>query len=162
MMSENTYPVIKVTDLAYVRFRAPDLDEMEIFLSHFGLKRAARTEKALYMRATNQEHHVHITEIGEPAFIGHAFYANSEADLKLFSKTPTASNVEQIIIYPESLQSSTSGGLGSNPQNVQIRQNPQAPKTSYIRQNHQHSQIEQKVYIMMNFHLYIQMIIYLR
>ena len=96
MMSENTYPVIKVTDLAYVRFRAPDLDEMEIFLSHFGLERSARTEKALYMRASNQEHHVHITEIGEPAFIGHAFYANSEADLDLFSKTPTASNVEQI------------------------------------------------------------------
>ena len=30
-------PAIKVQDLAYVRLRAPDLDAMEEFLTHFGL-----------------------------------------------------------------------------------------------------------------------------
>lgn len=88
--------MIKVTGLAYARFRAPDLDEMEIFLKHFGLERSARTETALYMRATDEDHHVHITEIGNPAFIGPAFYAGSESDLEKFSRAPGASNVEEI------------------------------------------------------------------
>ena len=35
-------PVIKVRDLAYGRLRAPDLDAMEEFLTHFGMIRAAR------------------------------------------------------------------------------------------------------------------------
>ena len=34
--------LIKVRDLAWVRLRAPDLDAMEEFLTHFGLTRAAR------------------------------------------------------------------------------------------------------------------------
>ena len=36
--------VIKVEDLAYVRFGAPDLDRMEAFLADFGLERTLRTE----------------------------------------------------------------------------------------------------------------------
>ncbi|MGY9001272.1 MAG: VOC family protein, partial [Rhodospirillales bacterium] len=88
--------MIKVTGLAYARFRAPDLDEMEIFLKHFGLERSARTETALYMRATDEDHHVHITEIGNPAFIGPAFYAGSESDLEKLARAPGASNVEEI------------------------------------------------------------------
>ncbi len=43
--------MIKVTDVAYARFRAPDLDKMEGFLKDFGLERSARTDNALYMRA---------------------------------------------------------------------------------------------------------------
>ena len=50
-------PSIKVEDLAYVRLRAPDLDVMEEFLTHFGLIRAARTPSALYMRGTDPAHH---------------------------------------------------------------------------------------------------------
>ena len=88
--------MIKVIDLAYARFRAPDLDEMEIFLRDFGLERSARTENALYMRATDGDHHVHITELGNPAFVGPAFYADNETDLEILSQTPGASNVEQI------------------------------------------------------------------
>ena len=34
-------PLIKVKDLAYGRLRAPDLDQMEEFLIHFGMTRAA-------------------------------------------------------------------------------------------------------------------------
>ena len=88
--------MINVTDLAYARFRAPDLDEMETFLKHFGLQRSARTETALYMRATDNNHHVHITELGDPEYIGHAFYAASKADLETISQLPGASNVEEI------------------------------------------------------------------
>lgn len=89
--------MIKVTDLAYARYRAPDLDEMETFLGHFGLARSARTDKALYMRATDKQHHVHITEIGEPEFRGFALCVGSESDLEILSNSPEASDIEDIL-----------------------------------------------------------------
>ncbi len=42
--------VIKAAEFAWPRMEAPDLDEMEEFLTHFGLIRAERTPTALYMR----------------------------------------------------------------------------------------------------------------
>src|SRR6266536_3320737 len=59
-------PLIKVTDLAYGRLRAPDLDVAEKFLTNFGMERAARTPTAVYMRGTDPAHHIHVTEKGEP------------------------------------------------------------------------------------------------
>ena len=49
-------PHIKVTDMAYSRLKAPDLDVMEEFLLRFGMVRAARTAHALYMRGTDPPH----------------------------------------------------------------------------------------------------------
>lgn len=89
-------PGIKVTDLAFGRLRAPDLDAMEAFLGDFGMVRAARTSRALYMRGTDPAHHIHVTELGEPAFVGLAWYAASEEDLHRLAKTPGASAVEAI------------------------------------------------------------------
>ncbi len=88
--------VIKVKELAYGRLRAPDLDAMEEFLTHFGMSRSARTDDALYMRGTDSAHHIHITEKGEPGFIGFAYLADSEEDLETLSKQPGASAVEDI------------------------------------------------------------------
>ena len=88
--------MIKVRDIAYARFKAPDLDVMEEFLRDFGLERSARTETALYMRACSSEHHVHITELGEPAFVGMAFCAANEADLHTLSDSPAASDMMDI------------------------------------------------------------------
>ena len=84
-------PVIKVTDFAYGRLRAPDLDMMEEFLTHFGMIRAERTPNALYMRGTDPAHHIHVTEKGDPAFVGLAYYAASEDDLKRLAQVPGAS-----------------------------------------------------------------------
>jgi catechol 2,3-dioxygenase-like lactoylglutathione lyase family enzyme len=89
-------PVIKVTDFAYGRLRAPDLDVMEEFLTHFGMIRAERTQNALYMRGTDPAHHIHVTEKGDPAFVGLAYYAASEDDLKRLAQAPGASAVEEI------------------------------------------------------------------
>jgi hypothetical protein len=47
-------PIIRVTDIAFPRFQAPDLDRMEAFLLDFGMVRSARTESALYMRGTTR------------------------------------------------------------------------------------------------------------
>ena len=88
--------MIKVLDIAYARFRAPNLDLMENFLLDFGLKRSARTDNALYMRATDESHHVHITELGDPEFVGYALCASSEADLHKISAIPGASKIEDI------------------------------------------------------------------
>ncbi len=89
-------PHIKVSDIAYGRLRAPDLDVAEEFLTRFGMKRADRTATALYMRGTDPAHHIHVTEKGEPKFVGLAYYAESEDDLKRLAKAPGASDVEAI------------------------------------------------------------------
>jgi catechol 2,3-dioxygenase-like lactoylglutathione lyase family enzyme len=89
-------PIIKVKDLAYGRLRSPDLDVAEEFLTHFGMVRAARTPTALYMRGTDSAHHIHVTEKGDPGFVGLAYYAASEEDLHRVAKAPGASAVEDI------------------------------------------------------------------
>jgi catechol 2,3-dioxygenase-like lactoylglutathione lyase family enzyme len=87
---------IKARDIAYGRLRAPDLDVMEEFLTRFGLMRVERTSQALYMRGSDPPHHIHITEKGEPRFVGLAYYAQSEDDLRQLAKAPGASAVETI------------------------------------------------------------------
>jgi catechol 2,3-dioxygenase-like lactoylglutathione lyase family enzyme len=88
--------VIQLNDLAYVRFRAPDLDRMESFLLEFGLQRAARTDTALYMRGADAQHHIHVTELGEPAFLGVGLEAASAAGLETIAKVAGAGPVERI------------------------------------------------------------------
>jgi catechol 2,3-dioxygenase-like lactoylglutathione lyase family enzyme len=88
--------LIKVKDLAYGRLRAPDLDAMEEFLTHFGMVRSARTPNALYMRGSDPAHHLHVTEKGDPRFVGFAYSAASEEDLHRVARVPGASPVEPI------------------------------------------------------------------
>src|SRR6185503_19832464 len=94
--AEDLMPGIKVADIAYGRLRAPDLDVMEEFLTHFGMVRAARTPKALYMRGTDPHHHLHVTVLGAPAFVGSAWYAAREEDLAVLAQQPGASGVETL------------------------------------------------------------------
>ena len=56
--------MIKVKDVAFPRFRAPDLDKMESYLEDFGMVRSARTEDKLFMRGLDASHHIHVTELG--------------------------------------------------------------------------------------------------
>lgn len=81
-----TSPIIRVSDMAFPRFQAPDLDRMEAFLTDFGMRRSARTERALFMRGTDSQHHVHVTHRGEAAFVGLAFRAASHADLHTLAR----------------------------------------------------------------------------
>ncbi len=90
-------PIIRVADIAWIRLRSPDLDLAERYLADFGLVRAGRTEAALYMRGTDPEHHIHITERGAAAVISIAFRARSEEDLhRLARGAEGASAVEAI------------------------------------------------------------------
>ena len=88
-------PTIKVADFAFPRMEAPDLDEMEEFLTHFGLTRAARTADALYMRGADSRHHLHVTHKGGTKFIGFAYHAD-EADLERLATLPGASGIESL------------------------------------------------------------------
>ncbi len=77
---------VKVMDLAFVRFRSPDLDQMETFLTEFGMHRSHRDDTTLYMRGTDDEGFVHVTHRDdEPGFVGLAFEARSEAELSVLS-----------------------------------------------------------------------------
>jgi catechol 2,3-dioxygenase-like lactoylglutathione lyase family enzyme len=88
--------VIKVRDLAFGRLQSPDLDQMEEFLTDFGMYRAGRTNDALYMRGTGSDSHIHVTHKGKPAFVGIAFEANDLSDLQKLSKQPGASQIEHV------------------------------------------------------------------
>jgi catechol 2,3-dioxygenase-like lactoylglutathione lyase family enzyme len=87
---------IKVTDIAFGRMRAPDLDRAEQFLVDFGMVRSDRTPTALYMRGTDPAHHLYVAELGEPRFVGCGFHAASEEDLHRLARTEGASPVEEI------------------------------------------------------------------
>ena len=56
---------IKSQGVAYVRFSAPDLDEMEAFLTEFGMARAERSGDALYMRGLDENPFLHESHLGE-------------------------------------------------------------------------------------------------
>lgn len=77
--------VIKVEDIAHVRFRAPDLDRMAQYLADFGLLPAEAGPDRLYVRGRGSAPFVHVTERGEPAFLAVGFRAQSVADLEALS-----------------------------------------------------------------------------
>ena len=89
-------PIMKAYDLAYGRLRSPDLDKQEEFLTDFGMVRADRTKNALYMRGTDAPHHIHVTELGEPRYVGIAVHAASMEDLDRVSRVDGASKIEDI------------------------------------------------------------------
>lgn len=88
--------MLKVTDVSFVRFAAPDLDAMERFAMAFGLVKTERTDDTLYCRGTDPEPFVHVTELGEPGFRGVAFDAASAQDLEAASQIQGASAVEPL------------------------------------------------------------------
>ncbi len=87
--------MIKVHDIAYVRFAAPDLDAMERFLVDFGLV-PSRSGNTIYSRGTDPSPYFHVTEQGEAAFLGAAFEAASAEDLVAASKLDGASPIEKL------------------------------------------------------------------
>lgn len=73
--------IIKVEDIAHVRFAAPDLVHMRGFLDDFGLACFEEGGK-LYGRAGDGRPFVHVTEKGDPAFLALGLRAASAHDLK--------------------------------------------------------------------------------
>jgi catechol 2,3-dioxygenase-like lactoylglutathione lyase family enzyme len=88
--------MIKIKDIAYARFAAPDLDAMERFLGAFGLVVTARGDDRLYARGTDPAPYLHVTERGDPGFRGVAFEAASADDLRAAAGLDGASPLEKI------------------------------------------------------------------
>ncbi|HEX2590393.1 MAG TPA: VOC family protein [Rhizomicrobium sp.] len=87
--------IIKIDDVAYVRFRAPDLGEMRTYLEEFGLAVAASDDNRLFMRGTGTAPFLHATEKGEPGFAAVGFRAKSLGDLHTLAKA-TDTKVEPL------------------------------------------------------------------
>src|SRR5258707_5348208 len=89
-------PAVKVSEFVYGRLQSPNLDQAETFLTAFGMVRAARTNTALYMRGTDPVHHLHVTELGEPRFLGLGFAVSDPDELKCIARLSGASGIESI------------------------------------------------------------------
>ncbi|MBV9542610.1 MAG: glyoxalase, partial [Alphaproteobacteria bacterium] len=74
--------IIKVEDIAHVRFNAPDLAVMKTFLAEFGLQTVTSNAGVLYARGAGPQPFVHATTLGEPGFRALGFKAESVADLE--------------------------------------------------------------------------------
>ena len=96
-MPQSSHPQrVKATDVAFARVTAPDLDAMEEFLTKLGMVRSARTADKLFMRGATEDHHLHVTELGEARNVGLAFQTPDEEDLHRMAKAPGASPVHEI------------------------------------------------------------------
>lgn len=73
-------PIIKVEDIAHVRFAAPDLAQMRAFLDDFGME-SFESHGRLYGRGTDGRPFLHVTEPGEARFVALGFRAETVADL---------------------------------------------------------------------------------
>lgn len=83
---ERAMSTIKIEDIAFVRFRAPDLAQMRAFLEEFGLTVMEDGER-LFARGAGQSPFLHATELGEPGFAGLGLRASSLADLEALAAT---------------------------------------------------------------------------
>jgi catechol 2,3-dioxygenase-like lactoylglutathione lyase family enzyme len=85
---------IRIEDIAWVRFRAPDLAAMQAWLEEFGLTPAAAQPDRLFMRGTSEAPFLHATERGEAGFAALGLRAASLADLE------TLAAAEQLPLEP--------------------------------------------------------------
>ena len=77
--------VINIEDIAHVRFSAPDLGVMRNFLNEFGMVCQDHADGRLYARGHDGRPFIHVTELGEPYFIGLGLRAQSVDDLHLLA-----------------------------------------------------------------------------
>ena len=76
--------LIRVEDIAHVRYGAPDLAAMRAFLQDFGLA-CFEADGRLYARGNDGRPFVHVTEPGEPGFRALGFRAASITDLEVLA-----------------------------------------------------------------------------
>ena len=72
---------IQVEDIAFVRFRAPDLEAMAAFARDFGLACESPSHGRVYAHGTGPSPFLHATELGDPGFLALGLRAASLEDL---------------------------------------------------------------------------------
>ncbi|MFZ9396312.1 MAG: VOC family protein [Erythrobacter sp.] len=78
-------PVIKVEDIAHVRFAAPDLSVMRAFLEDFGMSCFEESGR-LYGKGSDGRPFVHVTELGPTAYLAVGLRAQSVEDLERLAR----------------------------------------------------------------------------
>ena len=79
--------VIKIEDIAHVRFAAPDLRKMRTFLTDFGLETWEGEDGLLFARVSDGTAFSHSTQQGEPRFLGLGLRAESVEDLERLARS---------------------------------------------------------------------------
>lgn len=82
--------IVRIEDISHVRFKAPDLDEMERFLVSFGLAPFRDARGVLYGRGSGGAPFLHITEEGPPGFVALGFRVASLEDLEALARAEAA------------------------------------------------------------------------
>ena len=82
--------IIKISDISHVRFTAPDLQEMEVFLVQFGLTPTLWPDGVLYARGAGSTPFLHATAPGAPGFAALGLRAASIADLEVLARAEGA------------------------------------------------------------------------
>jgi catechol 2,3-dioxygenase-like lactoylglutathione lyase family enzyme len=72
---------IRIEDISHVRFSAPDLEVMRVFLEEFGLTAVASDDGVLYARGAGPAPFIHATSEGEAQFVALGLRAESVEDL---------------------------------------------------------------------------------
>ena len=89
-------PLIRASDIAYMRFQVPDLERQKTFLLDFGMHVAHQDENALYMRGTGKSPFLYVAELGKtPAFLGSGFVVEEQADLEKLARN-TGTTIEPV------------------------------------------------------------------
>lgn len=82
--------ILKIEDIAHVRFSAPDPDAMKAFLVEFGLVPVPSEDGVLYARGAGPAPFLHATSQGEAKFVALGLRAESMADLKNLAEAESA------------------------------------------------------------------------
>jgi len=88
--------MIKVSDVAFVRFRVPDLDRAAEFTEAFGLVTAEREGDLLYSRGSDPSPWIHVLEKGDAGFAGVGFDVPTAEEFEAATKLPGASAIEPL------------------------------------------------------------------
>ena len=98
-MSQSNDVLAFATEVAYVRFRMPDLALQGAFLSDFGLERLSHADdpaQKLYARGAGGRAFLYIGEQGAPKFLGLGFQMSSREELDVLAGLEGASPVRPI------------------------------------------------------------------
>jgi catechol 2,3-dioxygenase-like lactoylglutathione lyase family enzyme len=90
-------PTAKATELAYLVFERPDLDQAQRFLVDFGLRVAHRAADTLYLRGTGSSPWCYkVVRSDTASFTGFAFAVPTEVDLFRLAKVAGATGIVPI------------------------------------------------------------------
>ncbi|HEX7759827.1 MAG TPA: hypothetical protein VF459_10010, partial [Caulobacteraceae bacterium] len=82
--------LIRIEDIAHVRFRAPDLARLTAFLLDFGLTPTGSGDGRVFMRGAGASPFLYAAEAGATGFAALGLRASGRADLEILSKAEGA------------------------------------------------------------------------